>query len=215
MKKLVLVIGLMLLTPLITIESPNLTFTSNYIEFKTTAKFYPTYHKIRKFEGNYVFTLYDKGKETYGGVTRRYNKDWYGWKYIDQYKKKNKGIKRYTKVEEAEYWVLDYYLDIWVKEEFYRLKHQNVADYVFDYRVNAYTGPKNIQQVLISLGKEINVTNRIDSYTINAINEVDPTLFLIELRNVRIAHYKGIVERDTTQGRFLNHWLIRAKDIKI
>ena len=40
----------------------------------------------RKNEGNYSNNKNDKGKETYGGRSRRYFPDWEGWKIIDSMK---------------------------------------------------------------------------------------------------------------------------------
>ena len=45
--------------------------------------------KILKHEGGYVDNPNDIGKETYGGISRKYNPNWEGWKFIDDWKLRN------------------------------------------------------------------------------------------------------------------------------
>lgn len=212
MKKILVVVLLILFTSTNTVEAPKTSFVSSIKKTKN-AEFYPAYHKLRSFEGNYANEVNDLGKETYGGVTRKYNNDWYGWRYIEEYKRKNGRPKRNTYIEKAEFWVMDYYLDIWVKEEFYRIKKQNVANYILDFRVNAYHGPKTIKKVLISMGQDLKLDNKIDSATIDAINRVNSKHFLNKLKKARTEHYLDIVKRKPKQKDWLKHWLVRTNDI--
>lgn len=176
------------------------------------SQFYPAYNRMRLFEGNYTHQLHDKGGETYGGVTRNWNKDWYAWKYIDQHRKK---LKQNYLVPEAEFWVMDYYLDVWVKEGFYKIQNQDVANYLFDFRINSWhSSTKITQRMLIEMGSDIDITGKLDQATIDAVNNVDPDLFLIKLRDNRIKFYKKIVHKNPTQKRFYKAWVNRANVIK-
>jgi len=212
MKKILVVVLLILLTPTFTVEAPK-TKSINSVKKVKRAQFLPAYLKLRTFEGNYANEKNDLGKETYGGVTRKYNGDWYGWRYIDEYKKKNGKPKRNTYIEKAEFWVMDYYLDIWVKEEYYRIEKQNVANYIIDFRINAYHGPKTIKKVLISMGQKLELNNKIDSSTIDAINRVNSKQFLNKLKKARTQHYIDIVNRKPNQKDWLKHWLVRTNDV--
>lgn len=216
MKKILLLIGIIVLIPITAsfdrpIDRYNL---PSSVELVKKADFKIALDQLLTQEGYYVNHRDDKGKETYGGISRKYNPDWYGWRFIDQYKRENGVIKRYTRFPELDFWVLDYYLDIWVKEQFYLLKDQQTANYVLDFRVNGTVGARLIQKTLIDLGHtQLKLNNRIDSATIHAINLTDKERFLTDLRIRRVKFYKSIVARDSTQNQFLKHWLLRAKNI--
>lgn len=174
------------------------------------ADFKTALQHILKHEGYYANVEHDKGKETYAGITRRYNSDWYGWRYIDEYKKKG-DIKWNTHIPELDYWVLDYYLDIWVSEQFYILKDQEVANNTLDIRINSpSTGIKIIQRTIAQSGISIPITNKLDSLTIHSINNINKRVYLNILREKRIKFYNNIVKRDSTQRKFLKHWKIRT-----
>jgi lysozyme family protein len=213
MKKIVLIIGILLGIHLSGGEQPLPLSAPTKIEI-TKAQFLPAYEKIRNHEGNYSNHVSDKGGETYGGVTRKYNGEWYGWRHIDRAKKENGPLSRNYKIEEVELWVLDYYLDIWVKEHFYEIKDQDIANYIFDFRVNVIGSIRTVQRVLIELGKtEVSVTGIMDEITIHSINELNPDILLINLRDRRIKLYQHIVSKNKTQQIFLKGWLERANRI--
>lgn len=161
-------------------------------------------------EGYYANNPVDRGKETYAGISRIYNPKWYGWRYVDDYKKKDK-LKLRMRIPELDMWVLDYYLDIWVKERFYELKDQDVADYVFDFRINGTVGTRLAQRALRDVGVHVPLTNVMDSLTIHSINSVKKEEFLSKLQYRRIIFYKNIAAKDSTQRGFLKHWLKRTK----
>ncbi len=173
------------------------------------ADFRTSFNYVMTHEGYYVNNIKDKGKETYSGISRKYNPKWYGWRYIDQYKRKGP-IKWNTHIEELDFWTLDWYLNIWVKEGFYNLKDQQLANHVLDFRVNGTIGTRIVQKSLNEVGCKIPISNQMDSLTIASINGVNKHKFLKVLKRRRIAFYRAIAKRDTTQQDFLNHWLIRA-----
>lgn len=217
MKKVLLILGIIILLPITaSFDAPLRREEVCEILFVKKADFRTALHHLLSHEGYYVNDPDDRGKETYGGISRKYNPNWWGWNFIDRYKRDNGPIKRYTHFPELDFWVLDYYIDIWVKEQFYLLRDQQVANYVLDFRVNGTTGARLINKTLIQLGHhQVTTINKIDSTTIQAINATDKDQFLVTLRDRRVSYYKGIVDRDTTntQHRFLKHWLYRAKNI--
>lgn len=176
-------------------------------DFRTALSF------ILKHEGYYVNHPDDRGKETYGGISRKYNPNWWGWRYIDSYKKENGPIKWNTRFPELDFWVLDYYLDIWVKEGFYNINNQKTANYVLDFRINGTIGAKLTNRTLRNMGWYTTKENKIDSSTIYAINRINQKLFLEHLKKARIKFYTQIVVKDSTQKQFLNHWIERSKSI--
>ena len=78
MKKYILIIILLLLPYISSIESPAENIETIY--YNSFASFNQSYDLIRQWEGNYVNHPFDKGGITYGGITKKYNPNWY-----DQY----------------------------------------------------------------------------------------------------------------------------------
>lgn len=180
------------------IEMPIGTSSTIHLTNLKNADFRITYKKIRWEEGNYVNDSLDLGKETYGGVTAKYNPDWYGWRYIS-----NKNLKYNQYVAEAEPWVLDYYVTIWVREGFYRLSNQEVANYLFDTRVH------------LSRKQTIRLINRAYNLSLDENNEDWITLQLSRLdltplRAERIDHYKWLINKIPTQKKWWKNWQARA-----
>lgn len=161
------------------------------------ADFMVCYNKIRHREGFYVNDPDDFGRETYAGVTSRYNPDWYGWRYI-----KNKNLKKNQRVEEAEMWVLDYYLHIWVSEGFDNLTNQEIADYLFDMRINM---PKKTKKLL---GSVYGIQVKLGESWVDTTMD---TLTLSRLKGVRIKYYKTRAHTNPSQKKFLKSWLRRAQ----
>lgn len=186
----------------------------NNINVVKKADFRIAYAFIMEHEGWYANVPNDRGKETYGGISRKYNPDWWGWRFIDEYKRNNGPIARYTHFPELDFWVQDYYLHIWVTEHFYNLNNQNVANYVLDFRINGTIGAKLTNRSLRELGcTHITTENVINQTTIDALNSINREIFLNHLKNKRIRFYRSIAQRDSTQKQFLNHWIKRSKSI--
>lgn len=180
-----------------------------------TADFMTTLNYLLEHEGYYANVKHDRGKETYSGITRKYNPKWYGWKYIDKYKRNGK-VKWNTRIQELDYWVLDFYLDIWVKEGFYKLKDQSVANYLFDFRVHAgYAGVKTVKKVMKEMGYEVDVDKVFTEDNLLLINKINKRKFLKKLKKERISYYTRIVNHDDTQKVFLSHWISRANNITL
>jgi len=150
------------------------------------------YATIRKYEGNYVYHPHDKGGETYGGVARKYCPDWYGWRYI------RKDTKRYERVEAAELWVMDHYLDIWVKEGFDQIKDYDLALNTFDFRINSSprTYSKKVSKILNDMGE-------CDIHSLNSEE------FVWRLKIERILLYTHLALNDSTQRTFYRGWIKR------
>jgi hypothetical protein len=209
------------------VKSENKTTISKRANFKTS------YDKLRRWEGNYVNHPNDKGGETYGGITRKYNPDWYGWKYIN-----GKTLQRYDSVPEAEHWVLDFYLDIWVDEGFDQLENQELANVIFDLRIHTH---KKRTCILINRALEEMGLPPIDyrqNQWVNQLKSIDiksnlmsppPILplpktifntdiceyFLIKLNKKRKQYYYNIVRNNESQRVFIDGWIKRSNSINV
>jgi hypothetical protein len=196
MRYIILLISLVLFTPKEEVRVP-LPEVKCYYD-----TYFPTiYSKIRTSEGNYVFIKGDKGLETYGGISRRYYPNWYGWRYVDLKKRV-----RNEKVEEAEFWVLDHYLNIWVREGFYKVRDPLIAYTLFDFRIHSSprTLEKKVNNVLNELGYgPVKVEGEwID----DRFNQLDPREFELLIKIQRLKLFNSLVARDSSQLQFYLGW---------
>lgn len=161
------------------------------------------YPVIRAHEGSYVNHPKDRGKETYAGITRRYNPEWEGWMIIDSIKNQCGSISRFTRIEQVEPLVEQYYRHIWDNEQsLHRVSDINLAYYLFDMRIHHNSFDRLLSKTLNQIGYD-------------SIGSGDDITLLIELRNTRIKLFQSIVTKDPSQKVFLKGWLKRAKKISI
>jgi len=206
MKKLFLTM-LFMLPALWCFERP---LDTQSVDIKRTADFMTVFSQIKAHEGAWVHDMNDKGGETYAGITRRWNPQWEGWQFVDE----AKPLKQCDSVGGlVPHYVLDYYLTIWVREGFYLIKDQQVANYLFDFRIHGTIGTKIITRVMKDMGAKIEVTNDMTEDITRAANSLNKKLFLRKLQKSRIEFYRGIVKRDPSQRKFLSHWLYRAQKV--
>ncbi len=166
-----------------------------------------------KREGFYSFHKNDKGGETYQGIARGLDlgSNWSGWKYIDQYKKTHE-IKWNDSIPVSilTWKVHEYYVSIWVEEDFFSIQDQDIANYCFDTRINCTIGNKIIKKTLIEMNYPLLLNNNLDSITVAYINIAPKWEFLYKLNQNRLSFYTGIVDRHQDQLIFLNHWVKRS-----
>lgn len=174
-------------------------------DFRVTLKY------LLNHEGYYVNHPNDYGLETYAGISRRYNPDSKIWKKVDQYKRQNR-VKWNDSIPGLKYLVIDYYVSIWVKEDFFYIQDQDIANYTMDIRVNSEKkGVKIIQEALNSVNLETPITGKMDIITVNNLNKVNKWQFLCILMSKRIELYTKIVNRSPNQIIFMKHWISRVK----
>ena len=179
---------------------------------KPQASFLEAFAFIKGHEGHYANDVSDRGGETYTGITRKWNRDWKGWKFIDQAKplRQNDSVGGLVP-----HYVLDYYLTIWVREGFYMIRDQQVANYVMDFRLNGTIGTMITKRVMREMGAKIVVNNVMDEATCIQMNRLDKKEFLKRLSNRRVQFYQNVARRDPSQKKFLNHWLYRARRVQV
>jgi lysozyme family protein len=189
---------------------------SSFVEFSVNLSkpkdhhFPEIYDYIRtKVEGNYVNHPDDKGGETYGGVARRLHPKWYGWKYVDQDKTKY----RHKRIESAEIWVKDFYLNLWVKEGFENIKDKELAKNLFDFRI--HSSPKSVTKltnnVLLQMGYcPIKVG---ENWITEDFNHLNAQEFILRLKIQRIILFNQIVTKNPRQRVFYRGWIERIENI--
>jgi lysozyme family protein len=190
----------------------NLSFIN--INFEPKVSFKTAYNHVRKWEGNYAYLPYDKGGETYGGIARNYNKNWDGWSLLDRHKK-DSTVFWNKKIPELEKWVVDYYYNVWINDGYYLLKDQLIANYIFDYRNTGNVAYKHVQLVLQQHGYPIKITGKMNTETINALNNINSLIFILHLQELRKEFYLKVVNRKPEMNIYLRGWLNRTNDIPV
>lgn len=164
-------------------------------------------------EGFYSNHPLDKGRETYCGISRVFYPKWQGWKYIDEYKRHHKiNWNDSIPVPLLSWHVTDHYLDIWLEEKFCDLKDQEIADYLFDFRINSPYANNITRKTLNEVDSlKLPEVGLMDSTTIAAINSCDRNRFMLTLLGNRAEFYTDIVIKNKSQIIFLKHWITRTK----
>jgi hypothetical protein len=170
------------------------------------------YKTVRQWEGNYCNLLYDKGGETYGGITRNFNEEWEGWSKIDRYKLFN-DVQWNDSIPTAEKYVEEYYWKIYIDKKFYAIKDPLVRKYLFDYQNTGPVAYKHMKEVLSYHGHRVGKGADMDDVTIRSINKINPIVFILHLREVREDFYMRVVDRRPEMEIYLKGWLRRARDI--
>ena len=175
------------------------------------ASFLIAYRITESYEGGYANVVNDLGEETYRGISRKLCKDWPGWPFIDEYKRKcGPPEQNYFFNDLTDWYVTDFYLDIWINEGFSELENQAIANYLFDFRVHSPIAVKIIQRLLNDCGHNFILDNQMNAEMVVALNKIDATDFLMSIKKKRIDFYNHVVDRNPSQQKFLCHWLQRA-----
>jgi lysozyme family protein len=162
--------------------------------------FHAAVEHVIKSEGGYVNDPHDHGGETNLGVTKA------AWaQYIGRAVQDGE-MKALTKDAVEPFYKKGY----WDKCRCDELP--TGLDYaVFDFAVNAGPGraAKFLQQAV-----GVAADGAIGPGTMAAVAEADPTKALIAFGDAKETFYKGLVERDPTQARFIKGWLARVSSVE-
>lgn len=159
------------------------------------ADFNQAYERMVKNEGGYQLTNIpgDLGGMTYAGISRRYNPDWPGWAILDAGQTPPAALVR--SFYRAKYWAYD------------GIAHQSVAENLFDFGVNA--DPK-VALKLAQLVVGVTPDGVCGPKTITALNACDETLFIARYALAKIARYRDICTKNSSQMKFLLGWINRT-----
>lgn len=178
-----------------------------------SAAFDPAYSLLRKHEGYYVNDPEDLGKETYAGVARAIHPVWAGWAILDKYKRKvGRPLLTNEVVPGMEEAVEQFYRSRWSLSRAGEIVSQDVANIYFDFYILAARAVATMQEVLRSMGQNVDVDNNIGSQTISAINAVNPEKLYQKYKSARIEYHKDRVASGAVSAKFLPGWLKRTMD---
>ena len=162
------------------------------------AEFLPAFERMIVNEGGYVLHTVkdDRGGMTYAGIARAFHPNWPGWRVIDQGETPPADLVRQF-----------YRSNFWHPLRLDEVEHQDVAGNIFDFGVNAGLGTA---AKLAQLVAGTTPDGKIGRKTIEALNAIDPDLFVARYALAKIARYRDIVTKNRTQQRFLLGWLNRT-----
>ena len=154
---------------------------------------------LLRVEGGYSDDENDKGGKTKYGITEEEARD-FGYKGDMQDLTKDFAKNIYLK---------KYYLG----NKLDKVVDDKVALSICDWAVNSgRNGTKNAQIAINQLtNANLDVDGIIGNKTLDALNVVDPEKFLEVYHNLQRIYYKGKVEADRTQEKFLTGWLNRVQ----
>jgi len=190
------------------------------------ADFIKAYKILDIHEGGYSNDPDDAGRETYKGISRRFNPSWSGWIIIDSEKKSNPD--KYEKLlYENEY--LNSLVILFYKEHFWNkflgdeIPFQEIANELFECGVNL-----GISESVKFLQKALNILNRnqklypdlvedgvfgnITLSTLKKYSENDTQEILLKIMNVfQGMHYVEYMNRSPIQEKNARGWFERVK----
>jgi len=125
--------------------------------------------KIIKNEGFYSNDAADSGGETVYGLIRSSDKDWSGWKVVDNYKSKSGFPKNLENVkEELKEMAFPFYKKkYWDKIRGDEILSQEIAESICDFGINAGQS-QSLKLAQRSLG--LPETGKMDDITLNKLN---------------------------------------------
>ena len=154
---------------------------------------------IFEVEGGYTDDKNDRGGKTTWGITEEEARE-FGY---------TGDMRNLTKDFAKNIYLKKYYLG----NKLDKVVNDKVALSICDWAVNSgRNGIKNVQIAINQLrNANLDVDSIIGSKTLDALNAVDPEKFLEVYHNLQRLYYKGKVEADKTQERFLSGWLNRIE----
>jgi len=172
---------------------------------------------IIPMEGVYSNDLGDSGGETVWGITRKYDRDWAGWKIVDQYKSKPNFPKNLDNEDILDSALAYYKKNYWDKMLLDQIQSQKLAQEMFDVGVN-----QGIGKAVLYLQKAANILNRegslysnismdgvIGPKTVASANAAEEDLVVLLLNVQQGQRYIDICLANESQERFLRGWLKR------
>ncbi len=173
------------------------------------ANFTQSFQLMIAHEGGYVNDPDDPGGETYKGVARKIFSKWDGWTKIDILKRQTGFPGNLDKDAELQQDIENFYrVTFWDKMNGDKIVHQQVADSIFDFGVNAGVGTSaSLAQMVTGIEKKDGIIGPVSLETINAFN---PEHFLAAFTVAKIARYITIVKKRPTSRKYFYGWICRA-----
>lgn len=169
------------------------------------AEFLAVQPYILQYEGGYNLIKGDKGGETYQGISRNNFPNWEGWVVIDGHKPLgyNEIIQDYNLLALVNQF---YKANFWDKMLGDGIDSQEVATYLYDFKVNAGGNAVKCVQRILGIADD----GVFGNGSLNALNAYQGDL-LKELHEARCAYYNRIGTNGS--AKFLQGWLNRANNL--
>jgi len=154
---------------------------------------------VLKNEGGYVKDVFDRGGETYCGISRKYFPRWVGWEIIDEADHFD------SRLDDL---VLEFYKEyFWDALHLEGVEDDFVAGMLLNIAVNQgkKSVVKKVQRIL-----KVKVDGFIGPVTIQALNDTPRDVFVFQFILETIELYTHIINKDRSQKRFIAGWLNRA-----
>jgi len=168
-------------------------------------RFQPAFEKMLENEGGYQLHHVpgDRGGRTYAGISERSFPDWAGWKILAEKTQDQRALEVLTQ---------SLYLNkFWKPIQGNYIKHQQVANSLFDFAVN--TGvPRAVRLAQIVVGAHPDGV--MGPKTLEALNSTDPHTFQAGFMLAKIDRYRRIAAADPSQRKFLLGWINRVFEAK-
>ena len=151
---------------------------------------------VRRWESFQITdTTGDYGRQTYAGISRHFWPGWAGWGLVDAGKPVPESL------------VIEFYrVNFWDAIEGDDMRHQDVAEIIFDWSVNAgLQAATRMTMNVLGLPADTGISAALQA--LNALNS--PRLFVCEFALRRVAHRARIIRNDPTQAKFIRGWLNR------
>jgi lysozyme family protein len=161
------------------------------------ADFLPAFEAMILAEGGYVLHKVegDRGGLTFAGISRNNWPDWSGWEAVDRGDQPT-----------AEQVRSFYRARFWTPLQADAMP-QAVATTIYDFAVNAGLRTATIlAQAVVGTTPD----GQVGPKTLEALQAVDPDLFVARYALAKLARYEQIVRRDRSQAKFLLGWLSRT-----
>lgn len=141
----------------------------------------------------------DRGKQTYGGISRRFHPNWHGWTFVDSGDLHNPALTGLVRKF--------FHEEFWQKFDGDKVSNQLVAECIYDFGVNA--GVRTSIKIAQSIVKTI-PDGIMGDVTLGELNKVDAGEFAAKFFIAKIARYAAICNKDKTQKDFLLGWVNRS-----
>lgn len=153
---------------------------------------------IFEVEGGYTNDENDRGGATNFGITEEEARE-FGY---------TGDMRNLTKDFAENIYLKKYYLG----NKLDKIIDDRVALSIFDWAVNSGgRGIKKAQIVANKFGTNLVIDGIIGNKTLEAINSINPEVFLKEYHELQRAFYKNLATKDITQEDFLKGWLNRVE----
>lgn len=166
------------------------------------ADFLPAFERAILAEGGYQLhqVAGDTGGLTYAGIARAKNPQWPGWAWIDRGETPPSQLVR------------DFYRAGWWEPILGdQICDQEVAYSIYSFATNSSARGKPATAVcLVQLVVGTTPDGSMGAKTVEAVNAMEPRLFLALYALARIARYRDIVTRKRDQQKFLLGWINRT-----